>query len=95
MHQTLPPEMHEVAVEHLKTYITEDTAEEIRALYKANPDKWWAMHHMFMGMQVRNLLRQVIKDEELPPVQYGDQVHSNWDDYYIPVLEYAAGCYED
>jgi hypothetical protein len=44
-------------------------------------------------MGIRNLLRDVIKDDELPPVSYGDDQMRNWDDYYVEVLEEAAGCY--
>lgn len=70
-----------------------ETAEEIRDLQAADPETWWAMHHFGMGMHVRNLLREVIKDDELPPVEYDDECsYQNWDDYYIPVLEEAADC---
>lgn len=48
--------------------------------------------HFTVGMQVRNTLRTVIKDDELPPVDYGDEkAYQNWDDYYAEVLECAAG----
>lgn len=39
--------------------------------------------HFHGGMAVRNLLRKVIRDDELPS--------GNWDDYYVQALEAAAG----
>lgn len=38
------------------------------------------MFHLGGGMQVRNRLRDIVKDEDLP----GDK---NWDDYYMGALE--------
>jgi hypothetical protein len=46
-------------------------------------------------MAFRNVLREAIKDDELPPVDYGDgNEYQNWDDYYTRVVEEAAGCYD-
>ena len=43
--------------------------------------------HMFGGgMQVRNRLREVMKDDELPPVEYDSGPAQTWDDYYMGVL---------
>lgn len=91
-HHTLPDDLHKRAVEHVRAAMSDSVAAQIRDLHAADPEKWWADHHFFMGMGVRNLLREIIKDEELPPVDYGGESYSNWDDYYIPVLEEAAGC---
>jgi hypothetical protein len=91
----LPDELRQKAVNHLRETLAEDAFEEIRALYKKDPDEWIIQHHFFAGMQFRNLLREVIKDSALPPVDYGDnQWYQNWDDYYVRVVEEAAGCYE-
>lgn len=44
----------------------------------------WPMFHFRGGMAVRNLLREnVCLDDRLPD--------KNWDDYYIPLMEYALG----
>lgn len=92
-HRVLPDELRERAVEHLRAHISAETAEQIRDLQAADPELWWAVHHFGMGMTVRNLLREVIEDDELPPVPYDDErSYQNWDDYYIPVLEEAADC---
>ncbi len=58
--------------------------------------------HMGAGMGIRNLLREVIKDEELPDARglgwpdYDDSPEPvrNWDDFYTQVLEAAAGIRE-
>ena len=46
-----------------------------------------APFHFGTGMAIRNLLREVIKDEELPVVYYGAMEARNWDDWYHGVLE--------
>lgn len=91
----LPQHLRDQAVNHLLDVLAEDTFEEIRALYKKDPESWMIEHHFFAGMEFRNILRNVIVDDELPPVDYGDgEYYQNWDDYYIRVVEEAAGCYE-
>lgn len=46
--------------------------------------------HFDLGMQVRNSLRAVVYDLDLPPVeQPGGDYASNWDDYYIGALHAA------
>lgn len=49
--------------------------------------------HFSTGMAVRNVLREVIKDDELPPVTYDHYdppvQAQNWDDYYVGVLNEA------
>lgn len=42
--------------------------------------------HFGAGMGIRNELRDVVKDDELPT--------GNWDDYYIPAIERAIGVRE-
>lgn len=49
--------------------------------------------HFSGGMAVRNLLREVVKDSELPPFDewYGEGTDvRNWDDYYVQALVEAA-----
>lgn len=44
--------------------------------------------HFGVGMQVRNKLRAVVRDEDLPPIQYPDgQLYRNWDDFYMGALQ--------
>lgn len=44
------------------------------------------MFHFGVGMQIRNALREVIKDNDLPPVKYQNVDVCNWDDYYHGAL---------
>jgi hypothetical protein len=37
--------------------------------------------HFNEGMQIRNRLRDHLKDDELPPTRHGQSY--NWDDYYL------------
>lgn len=47
--------------------------------------------HMFGGMGIRNLLRDVVRDDQLPLVQYSDgSAHRNWDDFYMAALRQAV-----
>jgi hypothetical protein len=47
-----------------------------------------ATFHLSGGMVTRNILREVILDEELPAVIYPDGSASrNWDDFYTGALE--------
>lgn len=64
--------------------LTPDVLEEVRELHGDDPISWASPYHHFWGMGIRNLLRQEgFKDAELPS--------GNWDDYYVAVVEYAAG----
>lgn len=45
------------------------------------------MFHFSYGMQMRNALRDVLLDGELPLVKYEHGQARNWDDYYIGCLE--------
>lgn len=45
------------------------------------------MAHFGLGMGIRNLLRQGMTDDRLPPVVYeGGQEYRNWDDYYLGAI---------
>jgi hypothetical protein len=49
--------------------------------------------HFGTGMSIRNCLREVIRDEELPGVYYEDdqREYRNWDDWYTSVVERLIG----
>lgn len=52
-------------------------------------------HFLGGGMQIRNRLREVLLDEELPAVTYGNgDVARNWDDYYTGALHQLMERYE-
>lgn len=42
--------------------------------------------HLSGGMQIRNRCRDIMKDDELPPIQYPEGESRNWDDYYVGAL---------
>jgi hypothetical protein len=72
------------AVEFLKGEITEKFRDGLKEAYEKDPDGWCHenLWHFRQGMAIRNMLRGVVKDEELPT--------GNWDDYYVAVVEVAA-----
>lgn len=50
----------------------------------ANDDFWF--HHNY-GMKIRNELRAVLRDDQLPLIQYSDcKFYQNWDDFYRGAL---------
>lgn len=83
----LDPELRDIAVTYLKDVLTVDQATETRQLMEEDPDTWMVDHHHFFGMYIRNRLRDVIKDSELPT--------GCWDDYYVAAMEEAVGGPED
>jgi hypothetical protein len=61
--------------------------EETREMHKQDPVHWMSPYHFSAGMAIRNLLRdKVCQDDQLPS--------GNWDDYYVQLIEIAAGCRE-
>lgn len=86
----LPEPLRTRAVEYLREKLDASMLAEIRELHAKDPDDWAIPYHFSTGMSIRNLLRDVIKDDELPPVMYGDLPAQNWDDYYVEVMEEAA-----
>jgi hypothetical protein len=65
--------------------------EETRELYKEDPVHWMSPYHFSTGMAVRNFLRgNVCLDDELTTkIEY-----QNWDNFYVALLEIAAGVRE-
>lgn len=86
----LPEPLRTRAVEYLRAQLDDEVLAQIRKLHSEDPDDWAIPFHFGSGMGIRNLLRDVIKDDELPPVMYGDLPAQNWDDYYVEVMEEAA-----
>lgn len=79
----LDPEIRRRSVKYLRSWITVENAEECRAQMQENPGTWMIPHHMFFGMAIRNKLREVVRDDDLPT--------GNWDDYYVAAFEEAIG----
>jgi hypothetical protein len=85
----VPEEKRKLCVEHLRSLILPDEEEELRGMFETgNFDGWF---HFGGGMGIRNVLRQVMKDGELPGVEYeGGLEYQNWDDFYMAALRQAV-----
>jgi hypothetical protein len=56
-----------------------------RKIRIGSDDPWF---HLGIGMQIRNALRSVLLDQDLPPVKYEDgNEYKNWDDFYHGALQ--------
>lgn len=83
----LDPEYRDRCVSYLRTKIPSEVLCRVYAMYNDDPVNWSVEFHFSAGMAVRNLLRNGgFTDNQLPS--------GNWDDYYVPILELAAGCWE-
>lgn len=100
--QDLSLQQRKCAVEHLRKVLPDEIAQGVREARVKHGDEWmdhifeddsiftkdpelygfYAFHHA-EGMGIRNALRDVIADADLPS--------GNWDDFYVPALEIAAG----
>lgn len=74
-------------LDDVRKAIAEHGDDWISEIYNKKPrmsDPFYIPHvfHMQEGMGVRNLLRDIVKDDELPS--------GNWDDAYVPCLEEAV-----
>lgn len=96
--QHLRDTMHPEWLEWLREFHARDpewgdelTPEEHRATRQKYGYSVPSPFHFGAGMAIRNMLRQVVKDEELPIVHYGAHEDRNWDDWYQGVIEEAIG----
>jgi hypothetical protein len=71
--RSIPAAQREMCIEHLKAQIPD----HVWRIWRS--DGFPELFHMYHGMGVRNLLRDVLTDDKLP----GDK---NWDDYYMGCL---------
>lgn len=73
LHSKTPPDM-------METWKRQHSA----GLRIGSDDPWF---HFGIGMQVRNALRAVLRDDALPEVKYEDgNTYKNWDDFYVGAL---------
>lgn len=84
----IPKNFLDGAVQCLKDELHEhyEIVEWIKSQYEKNPLNWIHLEHQHhgFGMGIRNFLRDKgFKDDVLPI--------SNWDDYYVQVIELAVG----
>ena len=86
----LPRWIKEKSINFLKEYLTESDIFNIQQLYDKNKYSWASPFHFSYGMSIRNQLRDnVCLDDKLSD----DPEYQNWNDYYVKLLEIAAGCY--
>lgn len=78
----IPEAKRKMCLDHLRTEIP---GESMKGLKEHWQDPGF---HMFGGgMWIRNTLRGVMKDEELPGVMYEQHEMHNWDDFYMAAVE--------
>ena len=93
--KAIPEDQQRGIVDFLQKNLDSNVLTKIKEEHSKDPSNWGAKYHMFSGMGVRNLLRDIMKDDELPLAPYPDGMSfSHWDDYYIQALEAAAGVRE-
>jgi hypothetical protein len=79
----LPDAQRKLCLDHLDGWISRKQFEALRQ-NRCNPQ----FHLLGGGMLVRNRLREVLLDEDLPGVPYANgALARNWDDYYQGALD--------
>lgn len=78
----LPKELREECLAHLQGWIPDEQVLEWKVFGFPR-----GFHLLGGGMQIRNRLRDVLRDEQLPPVEYPEGPMRNWDDYYMGALD--------
>lgn len=84
----VPQKDRDACIRLIHSYVDDDVLSVWKEQYKLGLDIGGDYFHFGGGMALRNLLRGVIKDDELPGVfyeQYNDTMY-NWDDYYMGAL---------
>jgi hypothetical protein len=85
----VPDDKRKACVEHLREILPQDLTDYVKQSF-TDLHSWF---HFSEGMAIRNALREVMKDDELPKVKYpggGDYEYSNWDDFYMAALRQAV-----
>lgn len=92
----VPEGQRKLCLEHLRTYVTDEYLDKWRAQRARGEEigsDVTAFHFFGGGMQIRNVLREVLPDDQLPAVVGPDgnyppgEVVRNWDDFYTGALE--------
>lgn len=78
----IPKEKRDAAIAWIRSDLPEDTKDEIEQAIKEGPEEWFAKHHFFWGMAMRNALRTAGFGEEFFEIQ-------NLDDCYVELVEDA------
>ena len=78
----VPDDLKQRIIDHLNsTDWFVEFIPQIESAVKTNPLTWCVPYHFFWGMSVRNLIREVARDDEFPS--------GNLDDYYVEAVEAA------
>jgi hypothetical protein len=87
--ETVSPIARKVCLDHLRSIVPA----EVVAAWKDQYDRGCTIgsndigFHHGVGMVVRNTLRAVMSDEDLPPIKQRDGTAArNWDDFYMGAL---------
>lgn len=91
--ESIPEERRREIVAHLRAYLTiDDQAAIVKTISEQGTMTWTGAHHHGWGTGVRNHLRKLMKDDELPSAPYPDGrgEYKNWDDYYVQAIEAAV-----
>lgn len=83
----LPEDKRKACVDHLDGWIKpSDIQTMVHEDYDKDP-----MFHLRGGMAIRNRLRDIVRDEDLPLIKLDHRGESygsrNWDDYYTGALD--------
>jgi hypothetical protein len=85
----VPEEKRKLCVEHLRSVLSPVALPDLCEAFEKND--FGPFFHFSGGMGVRNILRDVMKDDELPKVKYDSGYeYSNWDDFYMAALRQAV-----
>jgi len=75
-----------ILVDHLRSQFSKSFWDDAARVIDLDPTEWWIDFHFSVGMTLRNSLRKVLTDQQLPGYP-----QKHWDDYWVPVTEAAAG----
>jgi hypothetical protein len=82
--EAIPREKRTACLNHLTGWLPKDLIDEWKQQYVEGNDIGGGWFHFSVGMQIRNRLRDVLLDKDLPPVEYPNgEKYQNWDDYFL------------
>lgn len=88
----VPKADRERCCEHLRAVIPDDVKDQVRAAAAGDRDDWSLAYHHGWGMAIRNELRSVLPEDQLPyPDDHPDDAYRGWDDFYVAAVEDALG----
>lgn len=81
----IPVDIAKKAIFHISLGLNRQTVKDLQEEFLEYGTVWWTRHHHRpFGVNVRNMLRDLVcKDEELPT--------GHWEDYYPQLIEVVIG----